>query len=160
MIITLMNKFIPLFCIVLLFISCAKKTGASDEAMSVVNERFSLCHLKDSLGESTMTYLWSEYDSENNSVLCFRYGSCAIEYYYHQYNGYRRDTFLVKNGEPIVDQLRDAYNKVTDSEYLSNRLNQKQNELLNGFGDYMKVQFPTEDDFIEHHINCLASNDF
>ena len=155
-----MTKVVTFFSIVLLFISCAKKIGASDEAMSVVNERFSLCHLKDSLGESNMTYLWSEYDSENNSVLCFRYGSCAIEYYYHQYNGYRRDTFLIKNGEPIVDQLRDTYKKMTDSEYLSSRLNQKQYEFLNGFGDYMKEKFSTEDDFIESYINGQASNDF
>ena len=99
-----MKKAVTLL-IVVLFMSCSKKTGASDEAMNVVNERFTMCHLKDSLGDSNMSYLWSEYDSEHNSVLCFHYGSCAIEYFYHTNKGYRRDTFLIKKGQPIEERL-------------------------------------------------------
>lgn len=148
--------------VVLLFASCGKKTGASDEAMSVVNERFSQCHLKDSLGDSNMTYLWSEYDSEHNSVLCFRYGSCAIEYYFHTYEGYRRDTFLVKTGQPIIDELREFYKKMTDKEYLSKQLTSSQYKLMEGTGftDYFEKSFPTEEDYIDYFINGLASNDF
>ncbi len=142
--------------------SCAKKTGASDEAMNVVNERFALCHLKDSLGDSNMTYLWSEYDSEHNSVLCFRYGSCAIEYYYHTNKGYRRDTFLIKEGQPIVDDLREFYKKITDKDNLSKQLTSSQFKFMvgSGFTDDFEESFPTEDDYIDYFINGLASNDF
>ena len=157
-----MKKVYTLICIVALFISCAKKTGASDEAMKVVNERFALCHLKDSLGDSNITNLWSEYDSEHNSILCFRYGSCAIEYYYHTNKGYKRDTFLIKTDDPIVDDLRDFYKKMTDKDYLSKQLTSSQNSLIqgSGFTDYFEEVYPSEDDYINSFVNELASNDF
>lgn len=162
-----MNKYIVLL-LVLLTVSCSKKIGASDRAMSVIENRFSLCHLKDSLRESEITYLWSEYDSEFNSILCFQYGGCAIEYFYHDNeNAAKRDTFIIKNGEPFVDDLRDSYKKFTDNSYISSRLDKEYYSLLNSeingngsFIEYFKECFPTEESFIENMINQLANNEF
>ena len=148
-----------IFC--LLLTSCEKKTGASEKAMSFLNDRFLICHLKDSIGDAELSNIWSEYDSEHNSVICFRYGPCAIEYYFHiNDEGYKRDTFIIKTDAPIVDDLRDSYKKMTDKDYLSNRLSEKQLKLFRGFSEHIKKDFPSDDDFIEYFINVQASNDF
>lgn len=150
-----------LFMILLSVFSCSNNSGAEEKAMKVVKDRFDLCHLKDSLGESSITYLWSEYDSKHNSILCFQYGGCAIEYFYHDNDkGGRRDTFIVKNGQPFVDDLKESYRKFTDKEYLSSTLTEKQNRLIEGFPEYIKKQFPNEEDFIDNEINILADNEF
>ena len=150
------------------FYACSKKTGASDKAMNVVETRFNTCHLKDSLGDSSMSYLWSEYDSEHNSILCFQYGGCAIEYFYHDNDhGRRRDTFIVKSGTPFVDEVFDSYRKMTDDNYLSSHLDAKHYRFIhkrisndNSFYDYFKDQFPTKELFVESFINQFAVNDF
>lgn len=148
------------FCLfVLLFVSCGRGKGASERAMEIVGERFSICHLRDSLGDSNITHLWSEYDSRHSSVLCFHYGGCAIEYFYHEFgdNG-RRDSFIVKDGKPFIEDIKELYGKVTDGKSL--RLNDRQQNLMDGFRGYFKDMFPEEDDFVEDMISEMAKNFF
>lgn len=140
-------RYLVVLIFLTLLVSCSKKTGASDRAMAIVPERFSQCHLKDSLGESKITYLWSEYDSEHNSILCFQYGGCAIEYFYHENNYSKRDTFMVKHGQPFIDDLRESYKKFAGLEG-------------DGFVGYLKERFPTEESWIEDMIEDLADNSF
>ena len=156
-----MKNSIYIGLLIMLFVSCGKGKGASDRAMKIVSARFAKCHLCDSLGDSNITHLWSEYDSKHNSILCFHYGGCAVEYFYHEYeNDGRRDTFIIKNGQPFVDDLKETYEKMTNKEYLSIRLNDVQRDFMDGFDGYFKEKFPHEEDFIEDMISELAMNIF
>jgi len=156
----IMKKNLFLFFItVLLLVSCGRGKGASKRAMEIVGERFSICHLRDSLGESNITHLWSEYDSRHSSILCFHYGGCAIEYFYHEFGeNERRDSFVVKNGKPFIEDIKDVYGKINNSESL--RLDERQQSFMEGFRVYFKDEFPKEDDFIEEMISGLAQNFF
>ena len=144
----------------ILLYSCGKKVGAADEAMKLVEERFSKTMLKDSLGESSMSYLWTEYDSEHNSILCFQYGGMAIEYFYHTNKfGGRRDTFIPRYEEPFVDSLRDLYKKLKGG-YKNLGLNDMQKKFMGGFSEYITDMYPKEDDWIEAMITEMVGEQF
>lgn len=155
-------KKVLLFIMAAVLVSCEEKKGnqaASPEVETTIEQRFELCHLKDSLGEGKITELSTEYKSERSGILCFQYQGCAIEYFYFKgNNGTRIDTFIIKQGDPFVDDLRNTYRKLTDKEYVrkANR-NKKGDEIINGefldgFGEYFKSIYPREEDFIESMI--------
>lgn len=156
-------KKVLLFIMAAVLVSCTKQKKdnyeVSDETRTFLEQRFTSCHLKDSLGDDQVTQLWSEYKSGYNGILCFQYHGKAIEYFYHDNrDGTRIDTFIIKQGDPFVDDLRDTYRKLTDKEYIrkANR-NKKGDEIINGefldgFGEYFKSIYPREEDFIESMI--------
>lgn len=156
-----MKKILIILIGLLAVFGCShKKTGAVNNAMNIVEERFSKSLLRDSLPESSITYLWAEYDSKYNCILSFQYGGIAIEYFYNSNEyGEQRDTFIRRGEVLYIDELKSSYKKMAGG-YSSYDLDQKQFQLMDGFKDYFIKQYPKEEDWIEHMISDLAKNNF